>query len=313
MTDSLHFAQISDIHISDLGDHHDLLSGRSASFLSQIVIELNQIEDLDFVLISGDLFDTASLAEFERFQVAIRPLQKPFFVIPGNHDRRDAGATEGLTRHDFARHFNPQIEQRSTRPESQVGYWSVEVHPEVQLIGLDSIVDDDWNGRLDAEQVAWLESELKEQAEKIIMVAIHHPLHKLAPIDDHPQYRKFVCDNGPDLLALLDRHPSVKLVLTGHHHQSKADWLSKRLHLACPAVGLYPCAYRTLRLIRQSTDAWQITWQTHAATDPETMGESRRRMAKAWVEAGFAPDFVELHIQLALGTAHDRSDSLLIR
>lgn len=311
MINSLHFAQISDIHISDLGNHHDLLSGQSASFLSRIVAELNRIEDLDFVLISGDLFDTASQTEFEQFQAAIHPLQKPFFVIPGNHDRRNAEATEGLTRHDFARHFNPQIEQRSTRPESQVGYWSVEVHSEVQLIGLDSIVDDDWNGRLDAEQVAWLESELRQHAEKLILVAIHHPLHKLAPIDDHPQYRKFVCDNGPELLALLDQHPSVKLVLTGHHHQSKADRLGERLHLACPAVGLYPCAYRTLRLAPQPANGWQITWQTQPATDPETTAEARRCMAEAWGEVGFAPDFVELHIQLAFGTAHDRSGSIL--
>jgi hypothetical protein len=40
VTTNLHFAQISDIHISSLGDHHDMLSGRSADFLTDIFTEL---------------------------------------------------------------------------------------------------------------------------------------------------------------------------------------------------------------------------------------------------------------------------------
>jgi 3',5'-cyclic AMP phosphodiesterase CpdA len=198
-------------------------------------------------------------------------------------------------------------------PKSQVGYWSLEVNPQVQLIGLDSIVDEDWNGLIDSRQMLWLEAELAAQADKFIILAVHHPLHKLAPIDDHPKYRNFICDNGPEVLALLDRYPQVKLVLTGHHHLTKADRLGERLHLACPAVGLYPCAYRTLRLTRQSNGSWRVAWHTLPAVDKNAVAEACHRMSTTWLEAGFEPGFIDEHIQLAFGDEYDRNGSILTK
>ena len=302
----LHFAQISDIHISALGDHHEMLSGRAADLLGGVLADLNQIEDLDFVLITGDLFDTAAQQEFARFQEVIRTLQKPYYIIPGNHDRR-APDSPGLTRRQFAHHFNPQVQNRPTAPEAQAGYWSVTLKSAVQLIGLDSIRDRDWGGLIDAAQLAWLNQELRRHADKLVILAIHHPLHRLAPIDDHPDWRNFVCDNGPQLLALLDEHPQVKVVLTGHHHLTKADFFGRRLHLATPALSIYPCAYRRLRLSQLANQIWHIEWQTYPATDDPTRAEARALMLNAWQDAGFEPDFVELHARLARGGDEDRN------
>lgn len=310
---SLHFAQISDIHISAQGDHHDILSGQSAGFLRRIVTELNHMETLDFVLISGDLFDMAVQSELEQFQAAIATLKKPYYVIPGNHDRREPGSEVGLTRHEFAQIFNPQVDARPTDPRLQTGYWSLAVAEGVQLLGLDSIVDEDWNGLVDATQMAWLENELKKHVAKFVIVAIHHPLHKLAPIDDIPRWHKFVCDNGPELLAVFDQHPQVKMVLTGHHHLSKAERLGERLHLASPAVGLYPCAYRTLHLTQQAEGRWQVKWHTHPATDAATIALAREKMRSTWLEVvGMPVDFVDMHVVLAAGGEMDRAGQIIL-
>jgi Icc protein len=300
---NLHFAQISDIHISSLGDRYDMLSSRSAGFLADIFAELNQVEDLDFVLITGDLFDTAHWEEFDRFQQIIRTLQKPYHIIPGNHDRCNLDSTQGLTRRQFAHRFNPQVEARPTAPEAQTGYWSVTVNPDVQLIGLDSIRDEDWGGIIDAIQVEWLKSELIKHADKLVILAIHHPFHTLAPIDHHPDWSNFVCDNGSEMLTLLDHYPQVKVVLTGHHHLAKVDAFGQRLHLACPAVSIYPCAYRTLRLSQQVNGTWLIEWQTHHIVDEVTLADAKERMINTWTELGFAEDEF---VGLALGHQRDR-------
>jgi 3',5'-cyclic AMP phosphodiesterase CpdA len=307
----LHFAQLSDIHISALGDHHDLLSGRSADFLADILAKLNQWEELDFVLITGDLFDLANEIEFQQFQEVIQTLNKPYYIIPGNHDRRPPGSSEGLTRHQFARHFNPQVAARPDAPNLQAGYWSIEVHPQIQLIGLDSIKDENWGGLVDAVQMDWLKDELARHEDKLVIVAVHHPLHPLAPIDDHPDWLNFVCDNGPHLLKLLDDTPHVKIVLTGHHHMSKVDRLGQRLHLAAPAIAIYPCAYRTFSLTRQVDQRWLFEWRTHPATDDATVTEARKVMAGAWQKVGFEPDFVEQHVLLAVGSKDDRNGSAI--
>lgn len=303
---TLHFAHLSDIHISQLGNHDELLSGQAAQFLADAVARLNQLDDLDFVLITGDLFDTAGAWEVAQFQRAIAALQKPYFVIPGNHDRRDPDAAEGLTRREFAALFNPQFEARPTDPAAQVGYWSREIAPDVQLIGLDSNKADDWGGVVDAPQRAWLRAELARHANKLVLLAVHHPLHKLAPVDDHPYFHRFVCDNGPELLALLDEHPQVKLVFTGHHHLSNVTPFGGRLHVAGPSLCIYPCAYRTLRLTYGADSPPRLTWETHPATDANTVAEARRVMVAAWLAAGFNQADVDLHADLAPGREFDR-------
>jgi Icc protein len=303
---TLYFAQISDIHISARGDHLEMLSGHSADFLSDVLGHLNRVRDLDFVLITGDLFDLTDQEEITRFQGVIGTLQQPYYIIPGNHDRRDSGRDDGLTRHQFARLFNPQVEVRPKGPEAQAGYWSLTVHPEIQLIGLDSTRDEDWGGVIDSVQIEWLRDELAAHTDKLIILAVHHPFYAFASIDDHPGWGKFVCDNGPEMLALLDDYPQVKVILTGHHHLTKVETLGQRIHLACPALASYPCAYRTLRLSHRAEGDWQIEWQTHVVADEATIADARQRMLKAWISVGFEPGFVEEYARLALGSQSDR-------
>jgi 3',5'-cyclic AMP phosphodiesterase CpdA len=303
----LHFAQISDIHISTLGDYADLLSGHAADFLSDTLARLNRWDDLDFVLITGDLFNAPTPENVAIFQQLIATLQKPCYIIPGNHDRRDLADSTGLTRHQFAQLFNPQVHERPTHLAAQNGYWSVTVKPGFQLIGLDSNRDTDWGGSVDPPQLAWLKDELLTHTDKLVIVAIHHPCQRLAPIDDQPEWRNFVCDNGPQLLALLDQYPQVKLVLSGHHHQTKADLLGQRLHLAGPALTVYPCAYRSLRLSHFDGVSCRIEWQTHLVANEATMARARRMMLEAWGSVGFEPTFIETHARLAWGNEWDRT------
>ena len=305
MTVQLHFAQISDIHFSSLGDHHDMLSARAGDFLTNVISQLNQVQDLDFVLITGDLFDTASWKEFEQFQETISSLQKPYYIIPGNHDRRDQTSIEGLTRHQFAWHFNPQFHSWPISPDRQVGYWSISVAPTIQLIGLDSTRDQDWGGNIDETQMTWLENELISGVDKLVIVAVHHPLHPLVPIDHNPDWTRFVCDNGPDVLELLDQHPQAKMVLTGHHHITKADQVGQRMHLACPAMVIYPCAYRTLRVRQHEDGAWQLEWSTLSVTGDETIADARQRMLNNWTTV-FPKNVATNFVDAALGKEEDR-------
>jgi hypothetical protein len=153
----------------------------------------------------------------------------------------------------------------------------------------------------------WLRAEFAAHADKLIILAVHHPFHALAPIDDHPDWGKFVCDNGPEMLVLLDDHPQVKVVLTGHHHLTKAEILGQRLHLACPALASYPCAYRTIHLSHLGEGGWQIEWHTHFVADEATITDARQRMVSRWMSKGFEPEFVEEYARLALGSQTDRN------
>ncbi len=305
-TNTLTFAHISDIHISSLGDHDDLLAGRAVEIFADIIDTWNQMSALDFVLIGGDLFDTADLWEFNQFQRVIKTLNKPCYIIPGNHDRRPFETTAGLTGQDFSRQFNPQFEQRPANPQAQAGYWSQAIRLGVQLIGLDSNRDKDWGGIIDDQQLTWLRYELDQHTDKLVILTIHHPLHSLHAIDDNPNYKNFVCDNGPELLALLDEHPQVKLVLTAHHHLCKADKLDQRWHLANPSIVIYPCAYRMIQLTQQST-GWHLQWDTYTVVDEDTEAEARQRLWDSLLENNFTAEFAEEYLATVYGQKQDRA------
>ena len=73
----LTFALLTDLHVNP----------RSASdtALHQIVDEINQAT-YDFVVVTGDLTNTGSNAELEAVKNALSQLNKPCYVIPGNHE-----------------------------------------------------------------------------------------------------------------------------------------------------------------------------------------------------------------------------------
>src|SRR5215467_4521748 len=82
-------AQISDLHIKREGE---LAYARvdTAQALARCVAALNGFDPVpDFVVISGDLVDTPTEAEYEHLKQLLAPLKLPFAGVPGNHDARD--------------------------------------------------------------------------------------------------------------------------------------------------------------------------------------------------------------------------------
>lgn len=73
----LTFALITDLHVNPVSS--------SDTALHQIVDEINRAQ-FDFVVVSGDITNTGSNAELEAVRNALSGLNKPFYVIPGNHE-----------------------------------------------------------------------------------------------------------------------------------------------------------------------------------------------------------------------------------
>jgi hypothetical protein len=74
----------------------------------------------------------------------------------------------------------------------------------------------------------------------------------------------------------------------------------------------YPCAYRDLRLTRQSADTWRINWRTYAAADETRVAEARELFLSSWQSVGFEAAFVEQYAGLALGSEPDRQNSVVL-
>src|SRR2546428_8623327 len=114
----------------------------------------------EVVLATGDLVDAGTDEEYRRLRELLAPLPMPVYLIPGNHDDRDALAAV------FADHaYLP----RSGRFMQYV----VEEYP-VRLVALDTLVPGQVGGLLCEERLGWLAGRPATGPGRPPAIFIHH-------------------------------------------------------------------------------------------------------------------------------------------
>ncbi len=196
-------AQITDLHVRP----HGLSANR--------VVETNMMTERaidavialrprpDVVLITGDLTDCGLSEEYEQLKLMLRRLDLPFFVIPGNHDRRD-----NLRR--------VLADYRGVIEDPEFVQFVVDDFP-VRLIGLDTLVPSKGEGALCARRLAFLERALARTPDKPTVVFMHHP-----PFDCGIRHmdRIRLLDGAERLAEIVRPHANVERILCGHHHRA---------------------------------------------------------------------------------------------
>jgi Icc protein len=200
-------AQLSDPHIR-VGED-DRGAARALEDAVRAVLELDPAPDA--VLLSGDVAEHASAAEYERARDLLAPLQMPVHALPGNHDDPD------LLRAAF-----PAPAAARCGP--------------LRLVTCDTTRPGRDDGMLGPERLAELDALLEADALAPTVLAMHHPpiltgvraMDELGLPDDD---RACVAD-------LVARHAQVRLVAAGHVHRAMVGRLGPCPVLTCPSVHL---------------------------------------------------------------------------
>jgi len=193
----LRFVQISDSHIGfDKAANSDVTATLQAA-VAKIKAEP---EPPAFVLHTGDLTHLSKPAEFDTLQQVLSELSVPIFYVPGEHDVLDDDGKSYLARFG-----------QGTRGAG----WHSFDHQGVHFIGLVNVVNLKAGGlgSLGAEQLAWLEQDVKQlKSSTPIVVFAHIPLWSV-----YPEWG-WGTDDSARALSYLKRFGSVS-VLNGHIHQ----------------------------------------------------------------------------------------------
>jgi len=75
----IHFAHVTDTHV---GSH------TGASDFEKTVADINRQDSIDFVLLTGDITEFGSDEELLQARKIIDQLNKPWYIVPGNHDSK---------------------------------------------------------------------------------------------------------------------------------------------------------------------------------------------------------------------------------
>ncbi|AZQ40070.1 phosphodiesterase [Streptomyces cyaneochromogenes] len=200
-------AQISDLHLDG--------SERATARANRVMDYLRALpRPVDAVLVTGDIADHGEEAEYEE---AARILTAPFPVLtcPGNHDARPAYRKALLG------------ETPDHRPVNRIHHIN-----DTAILMCDSTIPGRDEGRLDAQTLDWIDTQLTAlPRDTPALIAFHQPpvgLH-------HPLPDSCMLEQPGQLAALLDAHPQVVAVLTGHAHTAAASTFAARPLIVGPA------------------------------------------------------------------------------
>lgn len=209
----MRIVQLSDLHLQPPGQR---LYGQvdTAACLEAALARIATLAP-DLLLISGDLSDRGSDAEYAYLAQALAPLSCPVALMPGNHDRREA--------------------LRAAFPaQGWAGEGEAPCHRRLDvasgtLLLLDTVVPGQEHGQVDDAALDWLEAACPTRARTLLVM--HHPPFSIgvAGMD------AIACRGAAALNAWLVRRPNVEAVLCGHVHRFVATSFAGRPALTAPS------------------------------------------------------------------------------
>jgi 3',5'-cyclic-AMP phosphodiesterase len=205
--------QLSDPHIGAEWTDGDPAAGLAAA----VDTVRSMRRQPDAVLVSGDLAEHATDAEYEQVRQLLAPLSAPLYVLPGNHDDRRV----------LRRHF------RMPGAGGDPVQYSTDLGP-LRLVVLDTTRPGEIPGALDAERLGWLDAELAAAPERATLLAMHHP----PLVTGVPAWDDFGLP-AADRRALgevIGRHRQVRRMVAGHVHRTIAAELAGRAVLTVPST-----------------------------------------------------------------------------
>jgi 3',5'-cyclic AMP phosphodiesterase CpdA len=192
----LHFVQISDTHMGFNKPANPDVTGT----LRATVDKINALpQPPDFIIHTGDLSHMSKPEEFDTLDQVLKGASaKQVYFVPGEHD---TSIDDGK-----------QYMERYGRTARGRGWFSFN-HKDVHFVGLSNVAALEGLGKLGAEQLAWLQADLKSQpASRPVVVFAHIPLWSV-----YPEWG-WGTEDSAQALGYLKRFGSVT-VLNGHIHQ----------------------------------------------------------------------------------------------
>lgn len=193
--------QISDLHVYP-AENEDRPYDTNAS-LQKIIRHLNRrAKQPDMVLITGDIANKGIAEEYLAAKDILADLKAPYYVIPGNHDDREA--------------LRDAFRDHSYMTPSQTFIQYTVDHLPLRLVGLDTVIPGSDEGKLCQERLDWLDRTLADEPRRPTLVFMHHPLlFSRLPDGETPK-----STSGKSFEEVISAHEQVDRIICGHIHRA---------------------------------------------------------------------------------------------
>ncbi|MFK5882183.1 MAG: phosphodiesterase [Sulfurospirillum sp.] len=192
------FIQISDPHL--IGDERPSLYGIDPNFRLDKAFESIKKwhSDAKFVVITGDLSNSASDLAYAKLQTVIKNSKFSVYPILGNHDKRD------IFKSYFSEFTNDGFIQYAKKIDDKA------------FLFLDTLMEDKSYGELCDSRIKWLKNQLEIYNNKFLYIFMHHHpiscgMHEMDTVANFKTQQKF--------WDLLKPYKNIKHISFGHIHR----------------------------------------------------------------------------------------------
>ncbi len=224
------FVQVTDTHVSKDNQY-------SQQILRDAVKDINSLENISFVVFTGDNIDPSNYENLEAFLKIINKLNVRYYLVFGNHD---VFKSSGLSKKRYL---------EIVRAHNWF-YWPpkpnyVFKRGEFVFIVLDGAKETipGTNGYYKQATLEWFDQQLTKYKNRPVVVFQHFPV--LPPTDDrsHKVYKP------EDYMAVLNRHDNVIAVVSGHYHTNKEKMDNGVYHINSPSLIGVPNPYKIIDIV----------------------------------------------------------------
>lgn len=235
---TLDFIHITDTHISANRDDTSYKAlGSSSMLLRDAVEQINNIKGLDFVLFTGDMVDSATRENYDEYYRVLSKLKYPTLNAFGNHDLSYGNLTKEEVL-NIVKMYNPNYTFNDT-------YYAFTPKTDYRIIILDGVSADTStsNGRLSEEQLRFLDDELSQNQDKIVVIGLHFPPVEPFVSNEH------MLTNAQQMNEILIKYKNPIIVLSGHYHATKLRQIGNIVYVSTPSTVTYPMAFRHIKIV----------------------------------------------------------------
>jgi Icc protein len=204
--------QISDMHLFASTDEQLVGVNTEQSFLSVLDLAFEHSWPPDFIFLTGDLSQDASIESYERLISHLSKLSIPCYVLPGNHDVP-----------------NKLTDIFSKEP---VAYQPFLHHQQWLFAFLDSETPNEEGGTLDEGAVEQLKEQITLHPDKHVLISLHH---QLQPVGSEWLDTMAVA-NPSSLNSIIEAFPNVRGIIHGHVHQAYIGDIAGKPIYAVPST-----------------------------------------------------------------------------
>ena len=232
---TLDFVQISDTHITDRASTSYKALGNSKELLTDAVEQINDIVGLDFVLFTGDLVDSATAENFYNFYSIVSKLKYPSLNTFGNHEFYGDMSKEQVL--EIIRGYNPNYIFDDT-------YYAFSPKTDFRIVVLDANINNNRTsmGEFSQEQLDFLDKELYENQDKVVVIAMHH-----APVEPFIAKEHSIV-NAKEMTDILAKYNNPIIILSGHYHATKIRRIGNLVFVSTPSMVTYPMGFRHIKI-----------------------------------------------------------------